>query len=156
MTTREPTRNPESYKRPESVLVVVYTRDGEVLLLQRADKTQAWQSVTGSMRWDEKKPIDTACRELLEETGLVAKNRLKDSRVENCYPIHPLWKPRYHPDQHENCEHLFFLELPERSAITINTNEHQDFCWLPFKQAIEKVRFSTNRDAIAMLMKGET
>jgi dATP pyrophosphohydrolase len=155
MTAREATRNPESYKRPESVLVVVYTRGGEVLLLQRADATEAWQSVTGSMRWDEKEPVDTAHRELFEETGLVAGDLLKDPGVKNRYPIHPLWKPRYHPDQHENCEHLFFLELPERSVITLNSSEHQNFCWLPFRQALGKVRFSTNRDAIEMLMKSK-
>jgi dATP pyrophosphohydrolase len=154
MTAREVTQNPESYKRPESVLVIVYTRGGEVLLLQRADATQAWQSVTGSMRWDEQRPIETAKRELFEETGLVAGDRLQDPNVQNRYPIHPLWKPRYHPDQHENYEHLFLLELPERSTITINAKEHQDYCWLPFAQAREKVRFSTNRDAIDMLMRG--
>lgn len=152
MTAREAVPNPESFKRPESVLVVVYTRGGEVLLLQRVDATQAWQSITGSMHWDEKQPLDTARRELREETGLAADDRLTDCKVLNRYPIHPLWKPRYHPDQHENCEHLFMLELPERLPITINPKEHRDYCWLPFAQAMEKVRFSTNRDAIQMLM----
>ena len=156
MTTRKAAPNPESYKRPESVLVVVYTRGGEVLLLQRADATQAWQSVTGSMHWDEQNPIDTARRELQEETGLAADISLDDPGVENCYPIHPLWKPRYHPDQHENCEHLYFLELSKRLVITINPNEHRDYCWLPFRQALEKVRFSTNRDAIKRLMINRT
>ncbi|MDX5152498.1 MAG: dihydroneopterin triphosphate diphosphatase [Acidiferrobacterales bacterium] len=156
MTTREAKPNPESYKRPESVLVVIYTRDGEVLLLQRADSTQAWQSVTGSMHWNEKQPIEAARRELFEETGLAADNRLIETGIHNCYPIHPLWKPRYHPDTHENCEHLFFLELPERLAIAINTKEHQDFCWVPFEEAIGKVRFSTNRDAIELLLKNRS
>jgi len=153
MTTRERIQNPESFKRPESVLVVVYTGDGEVLLLQRADVTKAWQSVTGSMHWDEEHPLEAARRELFEETGLVAEHQLQDPGIENRYPIHPLWKPRYHPAQRENREHLFFLELPNRLAITTNPKEHRDHCWLPFRQALEKVRFSTNRDAIAMLVK---
>jgi len=131
----------------------VYTSGGEVLLLQRADSTQAWQSVTGSMRWDEINPIDTARRELYEETGLVADAQLKDMGIRKRYPIRPLWKPRYHPDHDENREHLFFFKLPKRSEITINTNEHQDFCWLPYAQARDRVRFATNRDAIEMLMR---
>jgi len=153
MTARETKPSPESFKRPESVLVVVYTRGGEVLLLQRSDATRAWQSVTGSMHWDEKRPIDTARRELFEETGLVCDDWLKETGIQNRYPIHPFWKPRYHPDTHENCEHLFFLELPARPVVTINTKEHQDFCWLPFVDALGKVRFSTNRDAIQLLLK---
>ena len=38
------------YKIPVSVLVVVYTPELEVLLLERADKPGFWQSVTGSQR----------------------------------------------------------------------------------------------------------
>ncbi|MDE2090244.1 MAG: NUDIX domain-containing protein, partial [Gammaproteobacteria bacterium] len=41
------------YKRPVSVLVVVHTRAGEVLLLERRVPPGYWQSVTGSLRWNE-------------------------------------------------------------------------------------------------------
>jgi len=152
MTTRKATPDPKSFKRPESVLVVVYTRKGEVLLLQRADVSDAWQSVTGSMHWNEKDPIETAKRELHEETGLETEDGLQVTQVTNRYPIHPLWKPRYHPDETENREHLFFLELPDRVPVRLNQDEHRDACWLPFAQALERVRFFTNRDAIASLM----
>jgi dATP pyrophosphohydrolase len=36
------------YKIPESVLVVIFSADLQVLLLERADKPGFWQSVTGS------------------------------------------------------------------------------------------------------------
>ena len=36
-----------AYKIPESVLVVIYTTEAEVLLIRRAD-AGTWQSVTGS------------------------------------------------------------------------------------------------------------
>ena len=57
------------YKRPESVLVVVYTATGKVLLL-RVQPPYFWQSVTGSLRWGEREPRAAAARELREETGL--------------------------------------------------------------------------------------
>ena len=60
------------FKRPESVLVVVYTRTGKVLLLRRADHPEFWQSVTGSMEWGDEQPAETAVRELREETGITA------------------------------------------------------------------------------------
>ncbi|MEO6421522.1 MAG: NUDIX domain-containing protein, partial [Candidatus Nitrotoga sp.] len=57
------------YKLPVSVLVVIYTLDFEVLLLERADHTGSWQSVTGSQ--DEGEALlETAVREVFEETGL--------------------------------------------------------------------------------------
>ncbi|MGD8932832.1 MAG: NUDIX domain-containing protein, partial [Chromatiales bacterium] len=43
----------DTYKRPESVLVVVYTAGGEVLLLRRTRPRDFWQSVTGSLHWGE-------------------------------------------------------------------------------------------------------
>jgi len=61
----------KSCKRPESVLVVVYTRAGEVLMLRRTSPRGFWQSVTGSLEWGEL-PAHAAARELYEETGLRA------------------------------------------------------------------------------------
>src|SRR3989344_4273789 len=57
------------FKRPESVLVVVYTRTGKVLLLKRADDPDFWQSVTGSLLWEETEPQQAAVRELREGSG---------------------------------------------------------------------------------------
>ena len=57
------------YKLPVSVLVLVYTPDLHVLLLERADYPEHWQSVTGSQ--EEGETLEqTARRELREETGL--------------------------------------------------------------------------------------
>lgn len=44
-----------TYKQPVSVLVVIYAKDtGRVLMLQRRDDPDFWQSVTGSL--EEVKP----------------------------------------------------------------------------------------------------
>ena len=37
------------FKRPESILVVIYTRHGDVLLMERTRPAGFWQSVTGSL-----------------------------------------------------------------------------------------------------------
>ena len=49
--------------------MVVYTRERECLLLERAQPAGFWQSVTGSLRWGET-PGRVRARELDEETGL--------------------------------------------------------------------------------------
>ena len=56
------------YKRPQSVLVLVYTAAGQVLLLRRIRPRGFWQSVTGSLRWGESRQR-AARRELFEETA---------------------------------------------------------------------------------------
>jgi dATP pyrophosphohydrolase len=134
------------YKRPESVLVVVYTTAGEVLLLQRTCPEDFWQSVTGSLRWDET-AVQAAIRELREETGLPADG-LTDCAITNHFPIHPAWRQRYAPEVMENVEHVFCLSLTERPPIQLNPAEHSRFVWLPRQQAADKASSWTNRDAI--------
>ncbi len=137
-----------AYKRPESVLVLIYTRAGEVLLLQRQQPADFWQSVTGSLEWDED-PQSAAHRELLEETGLVAGDALRDCGTVNRFPILPAWRHRYAPDISFNTEHVFRLEYEARPRIQLHSAEHRVSLWLPRRDALERVSSSTNRDAIA-------
>ena len=55
------------YKQPVSVLVVIYAKDtGRVLMLQRRDDPDFWQSVTGSLEEGET-ASQAAMREVKEE-----------------------------------------------------------------------------------------
>lgn len=141
----------DSFKRPESVLVVVTSSTGEVLLLQRADSTDAWQSVTGSLKWEEHAPLEAARRELAEETGLKESGRLRDWQQANTYAIHPLWQHRYAPGVTHNTEHVFSLELGSPRPITINPREHRRWLWVSYAEAIDRIRFATNRQAVETL-----
>ena len=49
----------KKYKIPVSSLIIVHTKDMEVLLLHRLDKDGYWQSVTGSLEENES-PIEAA------------------------------------------------------------------------------------------------
>ena len=74
------------YKIPESVLVVIHTADLQVLLIERADKPGFWQSVTGSLDRVDEPLLETATRELFEETGIVADGErivLRDWQLSN-------------------------------------------------------------------------
>jgi dATP pyrophosphohydrolase len=145
---------PRAYKRPESVLVVVYTRTGKVLLLRRADHPDFWQSVTGSMEWGDEQPAETAARELHEETGIrVSPDGLEDWHLQQRYEIFPQFRYRYAPDVFENTEHFFSLELPREQDIVLSPGEHLEYVWVSFPEAIERVFSWTNRDALRHLLK---
>ncbi len=138
------------YKRPESVLVVVHTRAGEVLMLRRTQPAGFWQSVTGSLEWGES-PRHAAERELREETGLLAAGRLVDCRRQVRFPIVRAWRRRYAPDVRFNLEHQFRLELPGRRLIRLDPREHREYRWLPKERAARLASSWTNRDAILRL-----
>jgi len=137
----------KAFKRPESVLVLVHTRIGEVLLLRRRKPRWFWQSVTGSLRWDES-PRLAAERELLEETGLRAEGRLVDCGRTVSFPIIPPWKARYAPNAHLNREHWFRLEIPSRRMVCLRPAEHREYRWLPALEAARRASSWTNRKAI--------
>ncbi len=153
MAKPAPSPPTKKFKRPESVLVVVYTLTGKVLLLRRAptpnvDDADFWQSVTGSLLWEETEPRQAALRELHEETGLQAAHALQDLGITHRYPILPRWRARYAADVLENVEHAFALALPQETSITINPLEHVEYAWFSFDAAAAKAASWTNHDVI--------
>jgi len=138
------------FKRPESVLIIVHTDDGQVLQLLRREPAGFWQSVTGSLDHGET-PLKAALRELREETGLLGDAGLADGGVINRYPIHPAWRHKYAPDVHENTEYVFHLALSEPCDISLSP-EHVDSRWLPREQAAEAAGSATDKAAILALL----
>ncbi len=137
----------KKFKRPESVLVVVYTVTGKVLFLKRVGDGDLWQSVTGSLSWEETEPRQAAVRELREETGLEATG-LRDAGLTHRYMILPQWRHRYASEVKENTEYVYFLALPAEKVITLNPAEHTEYGWYSFDEAASKVFSWTNREAI--------
>jgi dATP pyrophosphohydrolase len=140
-----------AYKTPVSVLVVIYTPDLQVLLLERADHPGYWQSVTGSCDAGETL-YQTAVREVAEETGLDAESfKFRDWKMHNVFEIYAEWRHRYGPGVTHNTEHVFGLCLPEPLPVILAPREHLNFVWLPWQEAAAKVFSWTNVAAIERL-----
>ena len=143
------------FKIPVSVLVVIHTPDKQVLLLERADHPGWWQSVTGSQNPGESL-LDTAVREVREETGLdAAAYRLTDWGYSNEYEIYACYRHRYPPEVTHNTEHVFGLEVPAPLPVILAPREHLGYQWLPAEEAAGKCFSPSNSDAILKLAKGE-
>lgn len=141
----------KTYKNPISALVLIHTVDLQVLLLERADKTDFWQSVTGSLEGHET-PREAAIREVWEETGIDAlRYNFQDWQVSNIYEIYPHWRYRYAPGVIENCEHLFALCVPHDVSVTLAPKEHVRYEWVDWREAAKRVFSWTNVDALKRL-----
>ncbi len=138
------------FRRPESVLVLVYAADDSVLLLRRTRPFDFWQSVTGSLKPGETH-ADAARRELFEETGLTDEGRLLYSGVARQFTIDPRWRNRYAPGIVENVEYEWHYTLEAAREIRLSAAEHSEYLWLPRREALDTVWSWTNRDAIGTL-----
>jgi dATP pyrophosphohydrolase len=141
-----------NYKIPQSVLVVIYTADLDVLLMERADKPGFWQSVTGSKDTLDETAALTAQREVSEETGIdTTQFELRDWMLSNIYEIYPLWRHRYAPGVTQNTEQVFGLCVPRDIVITLAPREHLRFQWLPHREAADRCFSASNAEAILQL-----
>jgi dATP pyrophosphohydrolase len=140
------------YKQPVSVLVLVYTPVLDVLLLERADYPDHWQSVTGSQEPGEALQ-QTAVRELAEETGIDARRHggVVDWHMRNDFEIFVQWRHRYPPGTTHNTEHVFAVQVPDRVPVRLAPREHRQYAWLPWREAAARCFSWTNRAAIEAL-----
>ena len=130
-------------------MVVIHTPEHHCLLLERVHPVGFWQSVTGTLHWDES-PAETATREVIEETGL-NPDGLVNARLQQRFPILPEWRSRYAADVTENLEHLWYLPVPAVGPVTLNPEEHTAFQWLPLEDAIATATSWTNRVGLERL-----
>ena len=146
-----------AFKIPESVLVVIHTPAREVLLIERADAPGYWQSVTGSKDWPGEDLLNTAVREVAEETGIDCspgsplRAGLRDWGLSNIYEIYPRWRHRYAPGVMHNTEHVFGLCVPAGTPVVLSLREHSAFRWLPWREAADACFSPSNAEAILLL-----
>lgn len=137
------------YKPPVSVLVVIYAADTKrVLMLQRRDDPEFWQSVTGSIEEGEE-ALFAAQREVNEEVAVdVVEEQLPLIDCHRCveFEIFTHLRHRYAPGVTRNQESWFLLALPHERQITIS--EHLDWKWVPAHEAAQMTKSWSNRMAI--------
>jgi dATP pyrophosphohydrolase len=110
------------------VVFVLMEVEGElrILYLQRSGGRFAgqWWPVAGTCEKDEK-PINTAVRELKEETGLSPDR------------IYTFWKEIIHANRDSHIESYVVYVLPESNVIL--NYEHSEFRWATVSESIEFV-----------------
>ncbi|OCL21921.1 dihydroneopterin triphosphate diphosphatase [Gilliamella sp. wkB171] len=143
----------QTFKKPESVLVVIYCQSTlRCLMMQRKDDPNFWQSVTGSLENSEL-PVETAIREVFEETGIdiVGSNlSLVDAKHVVEFEIFPQFRHRYAPQVKINKEHWFYLPLT--TEVKPMLSEHLAYQWMSIQDAANLTLSPNNREAIKKIV----
>ena len=99
-------------------------------MIERADRSGFWQSVTGSLDAPDEDLALAAAREVFEETGiavhLLPKDALQNMHQQIEYEIYPEWRFRYPPGVTRNIEHWFALEVPDNTCLLYTSDAADD------------------------------
>jgi dATP pyrophosphohydrolase len=120
----------------------------DYLLLRRiASYGGFWQFVTGSLEESETHR-NAAIREVEEETGIrLDPASLIDLGLTNRFEILPRWRPKYAPDVTHN-EEVCFAARVNKGPVRLDAVEHDAFCWLPYRRALEILHWESNKRAL--------
>ena len=148
-------------KRIKAILPISPQGPGQLGLTERSWKALAlpMMTVTGSKDTPQESLVETCVREVAEETGiaigtaLVPASALRDCELVNVYEIYPRWRHRYAPGTTHNTEHVFALEVPAGTAVTLAPREHLAHAWLPWREAADRCFSPSNAEAILHLPK---
>ncbi|MGE4233831.1 MAG: NUDIX domain-containing protein [Bacteriovoracia bacterium] len=113
------------------------------LLLETTDaRGKFWQPVTGSVEANEGF-FEGACREISEETQLALKSPPLDTGYEFQYTS------RFGP----TIERTFGVIVEEKKEPIIDPKEHQAFQWINPKQAMQLLRFDSNKEGLKQALR---
>ena len=141
----------ELVPRPETiklVKVLVHDNDKVLLLHRRAERGNFWQPVTGSIEEGEL-PLETARRELVEETGHAGDPRPLD--LEQSFLIESAYLAAKYDGPIIASEVNFASTLDSRLPIKLDPEEHDGHGWFTFAEAYEKIRWTDDREALERL-----
>jgi lipoyl(octanoyl) transferase len=144
----------ELVPRPETIrLIKVVVHDGDRVLLlhRRRERGDFWQPVSGTMD-DGESPIETASREVIEETGHAAQPLSLD--LTQSFLIESQFLASRYPAPIIASEVVFHAQLDSSLPIRIDPLEHDDWGWFSLAEAFEKIRWTDDRDALEKLAAG--
>lgn len=119
----------------------------EFLLLKRTEERGGfWQGVTGHTEKGEN-TINGAKRELLEETSFIPKF-IFQTEYSYTIKIKEEMKNQFPPDATELTEYVFIARIDQDDDPTIDPQEHVDWKWCSFEEAMELLIWEENKTAL--------
>jgi len=130
------------------VKVMIHDRDRVLLLHRKPERGNFWQPLTGSIEAGEQ-PLDTARREIVEETGNDGDPEEMDLR--QSFMIESQYLLSRFPPPIIASEIGFTARLDSQLPIRMDADEHDDFGWFTFPEAYERIRWTDDREALERL-----
>ncbi|HUV98375.1 MAG TPA: NUDIX pyrophosphatase [Candidatus Paceibacterota bacterium] len=133
---------------PVQVEAIIFRREGgkvEYLLLKRRpERNGFWQPVTGGVEEGETRE-EALRREVMEETGVKSMVAV----IEGLYYFE-------FSDPNLNQEHVYGVEVSPSEEIVLDGEEHSEYRWCSFHEALQLLHWRENKEALRKLNKSLT
>ncbi len=130
------------------VKVMVHDDHHVLLLHRRRERGNFWQPITGSIE-DGESPLETARREIVEETG----NRAEPDDIDltQSFMIESAFLEARYPTPIIASEVGFAAQLDSQLPILMDKEEHDEYGWFTFQDAYERIRWTDDREGLERL-----
>lgn len=130
---------------PIKIQAIVYCRGKnghKYLIIKRSENDGGyWQPITGTVS-EEESIIQSMLREIEEEVGI--KDIIKISKQ--------LYNFSWERDKQVYLEFVYAIEVKENASVKLS-HEHVDYGWLDYDDAVEKVKYASNKNSIKIVEK---
>lgn len=124
----------------------------EYLMLKRVESRGGfWQGVTGAPENNET-ITEGANRELIEETGYISFTLIKTD-ISYIIPMEVRWENIYPKGTKEIPEYLFIAIIHQSIPPKIDPNEHTEWKWCTFEEAMQLLKWDDNKSALKCVKK---
>ena len=117
----------------------------EYAIFKRSDLPDSWQAIAGGGE-DKETPEEAARRELQEESGIIAGNNLFKLDSMAMIPVVHICGFKWGPDVLTIPEYGFAVEVTNRELKL--SDEHLEFEWLKFDEAVKRLTWDSNKNAL--------
>lgn len=130
---------------PIKTQAIVYCRtdeDHKYLILKRSEIDGGyWQPIVGTVK-EKESIIQCMLREIEEEVGISDVMQVSKQ----------LYNFSWEREEQVYLEFVYAIEVDEKSAIKLS-EEHDEYLWLNFEDAVEKVKYNSNKRSITIVEK---
>jgi len=129
----------------DKVQVWIVSKNRKEVLLLKTNPSRGgfWQPVTGGVEAEDETFLEAAQRELKEETGF------EEDVWDLNYSFE--FEAKRHGKQCMATESVFFTLVSNHAAPLLDEKEHADFKWVRIDEALNWIKFDSNKDALLFL-----
>lgn len=138
-------------RAPYQILAILYKRENDKILygIFYRNSHPIWQFISGGGENNEK-PLETVIREIKEETSLVVeKAQIKQLDSKTTIPVLNITgEYTWGTNVYVVTEYSYAVEIEGENSNIQLSNEHKEYKWVEYDEAVEKLKYDSNKTAL--------